>query len=52
MKSTMTTAPRRWAGLAGLAVSAALVLTACAPPQAAEEPAAEPGDDPVGNHLR
>lgn len=44
MKSTMTTAPRRWAGLAGLAVSAALVLTACAPPQAAEEPAAEPGE--------
>jgi branched-chain amino acid transport system substrate-binding protein len=42
MKSRMTTAPRRWAGFAGLTVAAALVLTACAPPQAAEEPAAAP----------
>lgn len=42
MKSTMTTASRRWAGFAGLTVAAALVLTACAPPQAAEEPAAAP----------
>ncbi|KQV25568.1 ABC transporter substrate-binding protein [Yonghaparkia sp. Root332] len=42
----MTTAPRRWIGLVGLAATAALVLTACAPPQAAEpEPDAGGGTE-------
>lgn len=46
MTSTMTTAPRRWIGLVGLAATAALVLTACAPPQAAEpEPDAGGGTE-------
>ncbi|WP_162253787.1 ABC transporter substrate-binding protein [Yonghaparkia sp. Soil809] len=42
----MTTAPRRWIGLVGLAATAALVLAACAPPQAAEpEPDAGGGTE-------
>ncbi|KRF33622.1 hypothetical protein ASG83_06880 [Yonghaparkia sp. Soil809] len=46
MTSTMTTAPRRWIGLVGLAATAALVLAACAPPQAAEpEPDAGGGTE-------
>ena len=43
MKSTTTTAPRRWVSFAGLAATAALVLTACAPP-GASEPEAEPNE--------
>ena len=50
MKSKMTKASRRWLGVTGLAASAALVLTACAPPQAAE-PVDEP-DAAVSDTLK
>lgn len=54
MTSTMTTAPRRWVGFAGLVATTALVLTACAPPQAAEpEPdAGNGGDETVSETLK